>query len=813
MAIAALVWFAAIPNLPCQFPAGEECPPEDDAAKIVPGDALAYAHANVDQETDQFAEAATLANRLPTLSDQILGFLPGPSGRPLDFQQDIRPWLAGEVALSLVPGTGGRPEQALLFEVADTAGAQGFAEGLASGPLTESDHAGVAVRTDQRGNSNAIVSGFLVLGPQAAVEQTIDVAEGDERSLTSSPLSEQVLDALPEDAVAQVAVSEAGVDEVLAGSRGSLGSLEAFVDFDASVGAGAALVVEEDVLEIAVHSELDPEQLEASPGFFEAFAPFDPSLSSELGPETLAYLGLGDPAASIEDLFTQAIAEAPGVATGFDGLIDELQRSGKLDVQSELLPLLQGQAAISIQPVATRRGGRGWGRGRGRGGGARRGHRRGDAGGDAGRGAAAARGSARAARDRAGERRAVPPLRRRRRRRGRRARGAREAAGATGRRPGPRRDAAGPGLPGPRDRRRSGPEPAPVADRRPDLRDLRRPARDRHGPAGHRAGRERAATRASRIRSHSRTRRRGCPRSLRSSPSSTSPICSRSPSARASARTRVTRSSPPTRAGSRRSRSPSSRARRRSTPPSGSRSSRSPAKLPGSMGADSYLFTSESVTEGHPDKVADQISDGVLDAVLRDDPTGRVACETLVNTGLVVVSGEISTETYVDIQEIARETIRRIGYTDADLGFSADSAAVLNAIDKQSPDIAQGVDEALEARTDPADDDELDVAGAGDQGMMFGYATNETEELMPLPISLAHKLAHRLAEIRRGDVVPYLRPDGKTQVTVRYEDGKPVEIEKILISTQHKDGIDTDTLIRPDLWEHVVHPVLPGRPL
>jgi S-adenosylmethionine synthetase len=221
-----------------------------------------------------------------------------------------------------------------------------------------------------------------------------------------------------------------------------------------------------------------------------------------------------------------------------------------------------------------------------------------------------------------------------------------------------------------------------------------------------------------------------------------------------------------------------------------------------------YLFTSESVTEGHPDKVADQISDGVLDAVLRDDPNGRVACETLVNTGLVVVSGEISTDTYVDIQDIARDTIRRIGYTDADLGFSADSCAVINAIDKQSSDIAQGVNTALESRTDPSDEDELDVAGAGDQGMMFGYATRETAELMPLPISLAHKLAHRLAEVRRAEVVPYLRPDGKTQVTVRYEHGRPIEIEKILISTQHRDGVDVDSLIRPDLWEHVVRPVV-----
>ncbi len=230
----------------------------------------------------------------------------------------------------------------------------------------------------------------------------------------------------------------------------------------------------------------------------------------------------------------------------------------------------------------------------------------------------------------------------------------------------------------------------------------------------------------------------------------------------------------------------------------------------GELTDNEFLFTSESVTEGHPDKMADQISDGVLDAVMRDDPNGRVACETLVNTGLVVVSGEISTTTYVDIPKIARETIRKIGYDNAAYGFDCDTCAVISAIDEQSPDIAQGVDKAYESRHDPSDEDELDVAGAGDQGMMFGYATRETPELMPMPISLAHKLSHRLAEVRRGDVMPYLRPDGKTQVTVRYENGRPIEIEKVLISTQHKPGVDSETLIKPDLFEHVLHPILPA---
>jgi len=233
-----------------------------------------------------------------------------------------------------------------------------------------------------------------------------------------------------------------------------------------------------------------------------------------------------------------------------------------------------------------------------------------------------------------------------------------------------------------------------------------------------------------------------------------------------------------------------------------------------------YLFTSESVTEGHPDKVSDQISDGVLDAVLAQDPYGRVACETLVNTGLVVISGEISTTADFDPQAVARETIRKIGYVDGNLGFSADSAAVLNAIDKQSPDIAQGVDKAYETRAETPDEarakahgwdtgDEAAIAGAGDQGMMFGYATNETPSLMPVPISLAHRLAEKLAAVRKSGALDYLRPDGKTQVSVRYRDNKPVGIEKLLISTQHAESAEREQITK-DLWEQVVVPVLPA---
>ena len=219
-----------------------------------------------------------------------------------------------------------------------------------------------------------------------------------------------------------------------------------------------------------------------------------------------------------------------------------------------------------------------------------------------------------------------------------------------------------------------------------------------------------------------------------------------------------------------------------------------------------WVYTSESVTEGHPDKMADQISDAILDAILKDDPFGRVACETFVTTGLAIVGGEISTSTYVDVPSIVRRVIMDIGYTRAKYGFDGETCGVLVAIQEQSPDIAQGVDHAFEERS--GETDELDSQGAGDQGMMVGYAVNETPVLMPMPIYLAHKLAHRLAEVRKVGLIPYLRPDGKTQVTIEYEDNKPVRVNAVVVSAQHQPDIDIETLLTPDVKEHVVEPIL-----
>ena len=224
-----------------------------------------------------------------------------------------------------------------------------------------------------------------------------------------------------------------------------------------------------------------------------------------------------------------------------------------------------------------------------------------------------------------------------------------------------------------------------------------------------------------------------------------------------------------------------------------------------------YTFTSESVTEGHPDKMADQVSDSVLDAILTEDPNARVACETLLTTGLCIVAGEITTEAYVDIPKIARETIAGIGYDNALFGFDSKTCGVMVTLDAQSPDIAQGVDASEEVRKGKSGEDLLNSQGAGDQGMMFGYACDETTDLMPLPIWLAHRMAERLTEVRKSGAIPYLRPDGKTQVTFDYENGKPVRLKTVLISTQHGAEADRDTVIRPDLIEQVIRPVIPAQ--
>jgi S-adenosylmethionine synthetase len=222
----------------------------------------------------------------------------------------------------------------------------------------------------------------------------------------------------------------------------------------------------------------------------------------------------------------------------------------------------------------------------------------------------------------------------------------------------------------------------------------------------------------------------------------------------------------------------------------------------------SHLFSSESVTEGHPDKLADQISDSILDALLEQDPNCRVACETLVTTGLAFVSGEISlNKGWVDVPQIVRDTITDVGYTDAKFGLDGETCGVMTAIQEQSPDIARGVDDALEHREEHSADD-LDQLGAGDQGMMFGFACRETEELMPLPIAMAHRLAKRLADVRKAGVVPYLRPDGKSQVSIRYEDGRPVAVDTVLISAQHREEVDVETLLAPDITAEVIDPVL-----
>ena len=357
--LAAAFVFVLVPVLPCQFPGGDRCAPRDDAVALVPGDALLYLHANTDPETEQYEQAEALAKRLPTLVQQALATLPGAAGRGIDYSDDVRPWLGGEAAVALVPGEGDGIEQALLLEVGDDAGSERFVDELVGREAKSEDYREVAVSA--RGDlATAVVGGFLALGSEDAVRGVIDTDIESARSLDDSAPAEEVADELPDDSLVQAYVSERGAEDLFRAGA-PLGSLEAFVNSDATRGAGAALVVTDEGFEIESHSLLDAERLRSSPGFFEAFAAFEPNLADELSSGALAYLGLGNPEQSIKALLAQAAAEAPGLVAGFEDFSRQLADEGKVSLQREVLPLLGGEAALGIEPPPQREGGQGGG--------------------------------------------------------------------------------------------------------------------------------------------------------------------------------------------------------------------------------------------------------------------------------------------------------------------------------------------------------------------------------------------------------------------------------------------------------------------
>jgi len=339
----------AVPALPCQLPGGDRCPPADDAAALVPGDALLYVHVNTDPDTEQYERAAALAARLPSLTGQLVARLPGAAGAGIDYGRDVRPWLGGEAAVALVPATGKKIDQALLLEVGNEAGARRFADQLTGKGTKSADYRDVAVTT-RGGVSTAVVQGFLVVGTELAVERVVDAGLGS-RSLEDSGPAEEIDDELTDDSLVTAYVSEQGAEDLFRAGA-PLGGFEAFVNSDATLGAGAALAVTGDGIEVDSHSLLDPERLRNSPGFFEAFPPFEPNLADELSSGALVYLGLGDPKDSIKALLAQATAEAPGLVAGFEDFSKQLEDEGKVNLQREVLPLLGGEAAIGIEPPA-----------------------------------------------------------------------------------------------------------------------------------------------------------------------------------------------------------------------------------------------------------------------------------------------------------------------------------------------------------------------------------------------------------------------------------------------------------------------------
>jgi Protein of unknown function (DUF3352) len=352
--VLAAIALVAIPNLPCAAPGGDECPPEDDAIELVPGDSTAYAHLQTDPGGDQYERAAALAERLPTVTEQIVARLPRPRGVSLDYSRDVAPWLGGEAALAAVPASGRAAELALLLEVGDQAGASRFVERVAGSDARTQSHNGVDVRLYGAGRAVAQVGGFVVVGPGAQVRRVIETEHGGRPLEDTGPASE-VLDALPGHRLAELYVSEDGAEELLAPGT-ALGTFEAFVDARATLGAGAALVATDDGLEIEIHSVLDPERAQSAPGFFAAFPSFRPALAGEASEQALGYLALGDPEESIAGLLAQATAEAPAIAAGFEDVGEQLRKAGNLNLEQEVLPLLSSQAAVVVEPARTREG-------------------------------------------------------------------------------------------------------------------------------------------------------------------------------------------------------------------------------------------------------------------------------------------------------------------------------------------------------------------------------------------------------------------------------------------------------------------------
>ncbi len=355
-AVALVALFAvAVPRLPCSFPGGDSCPPADEADDLVPADALAYVHADLDPGTDEYAAAAALAARVPVLGDQLVAraaaLVPGVGGGGTQFDAEIRPWFGGEAAIAVLGGLG-PPQRVVLLEVSDSDGAAAFATDLATGTPRSRDYRGVSVSADRRGLATAEVESFLVLGSRTGVRSVIDAATGEAPSLAGADSATRVRDELPEHHFAEAWVSEQGAEQLIGRSRDQLGTLAPLIEPGNSTGAAAALSADDDGLELAIRSALDPERVKASPGFFSAFGRFAPSLPEQLPDDTLAYLGIGNPQDTINALLAQAKAQAPGIAAGFEDLVRSLRRQGGVDIERELLAALGGEAAFALEPLA-----------------------------------------------------------------------------------------------------------------------------------------------------------------------------------------------------------------------------------------------------------------------------------------------------------------------------------------------------------------------------------------------------------------------------------------------------------------------------